>query len=272
MAASLEFTKMHGIGNDFVVIDCINREIDYDFSLLARVLCDRHFGIGADGLLIIQKSKQADAAMRIFNADGSEAQMCGNGIRCIAKYIYDHNINQSKTLTIDTFVGVKQLELHTGEDGKVDNVTVDMGKPNLYEQLECPLDTPYGRFNVIPVSMGNPHGVVFIPNIKLIDIPTIGSALENHSFWPNKANIEFVELISSNHLNQLTWERGVGETLACGTGACAAAAAAVASKRCEWPVKIKLAGGVLLIDFNPSNGHLLMTGAATSVFSGTYYI
>lgn len=271
MATRLDFIKMHGIGNDFVVIDCMNGENDYDYSTLAKAMCDRHFGVGADGLLVIQKSNIADAAMRIFNSDGSEAQMCGNGIRCIAKYIYDNCINRSKSLTIDTAAGIKQLELHTGKGGKVDSVTVDMGKPSLnYEQLECSLDTSYGRFNVIPVSMGNPHGVVFVPDLKLIDIPLIGSTLENHSFWSDKANIEFVELVSPHRLNQLTWERGVGETLACGTGACAAATAAVASRRCEWPVEIKLAGGVLSIDFNPSNGHLLMTGSTTSVFSGTY--
>lgn len=269
MARRLEFTKMHGLGNDFVVIDCMDGAENYDFASLAAALCDRHFGIGADGLLIITKSECADAAMRIFNADGTEAQMCGNGIRCIAKYIYDHNINRSLIPDIETAAGVKKLRLFTGDDGKIDHVTVDMGKPVLQTgNIEQTLTIPYGRFNVIPVSMGNPHGVVFVPELKHIDIPLIGSALENHEFWPDKANIEFVELISPNMLRQLTWERGVGETLACGTGACAAAAAAVVSGRCTWPVEIDLAGGKLSVDCDKANGNLLMTGAATSVYTG----
>ena len=254
---------MHGAGNDFVLID--GRDIaDTRLPEIARRLCDRHFGVGADGLLVISDSSCADIRMRIFNSDGSEAQMCGNGIRCVGKYIYDNLLNNSLRPTVETLAGNKTLELHIGESGKVETVTVDMGEAVLLSDSAVALTTDSGVFNVMPVSTGNPHGVVEVSDAETFEVAKIGPQLENHPYWPNKANIEFVTAQAPSALRQRTWERGVGETLACGTGACAAAFAMAASGRVDWPVKVVLPGGTLIID--KKDRHILMTGPASFVF------
>lgn len=261
----LHFTKMHGLGNDFVVIE---DRADTDYNTLARRLCDRHRGIGADGLIVIGKDAVADCRMRIFNADGSEAQMCGNGIRCVGKYIRDNGLCSSPTPVIATMSGHKKLCLKQGADGKVESVTVDMGLPETGAQYT--LGTPCGDFSVTEVSTGNPHGVAFVSDPSAIELGVAGPALECAEVWPQKANIEFAAVDTDRHtVYQRTWERGVGETEACGTGACATAAAAVATGRADYPVEVHLTGGVLLIDIDPHTNHLLMTGPAETVFTGT---
>ena len=265
----LAFHKMHGLGNDFIIVDCLNNPYNcLNFSALATKLCDRHYAIGADGLIAILPSDIADVRMRIFNSDGSEAQMCGNGIRCVGKYIFDNHIIPSLQPAIETAVGIKRLNLVIADDGKVSHATVNMGKAEFEQgEISRTLTTPYGKFNVIPVSTGNPHGVIFVNDLSHIDVQLIGPELENHPYWADRANIEFVEIASPHRFRQLTWERGAGQTLACGTGACASTAAAVASARCRWPIEVQLAGGTLSID-SDADGNILMTGPATYVFSG----
>lgn len=257
---------MHGAGNDFVVLDCRDA-VPEKVDGLARHLCDRHFGIGADGLLLICKSRIADFAMRIINADGSEAQMCGNGIRCIGKYIHDRGIKQDLKLTIETLGGIKTLALNAGDNGQVETVTVDMGEA-IIEKAAFEIKTASDSYDITAVSTGNPHGVVFTDDCNAIDIETCGPQLECHAYWPEKTNIEFVTVKSRHNICQRTWERGVGQTLACGTGAIAAATSAVARGLCDWPVSVKLDGGTLIIDRNPSDGHIYLTGPADEVFSG----
>ncbi|MCM1067269.1 MAG: diaminopimelate epimerase [Muribaculaceae bacterium] len=274
----MRFTKMHGIGNDFVVVDG-TQAAGRDLAQLARTLCDRRRGIGADGLIAILPSADADCRMRIFNADGSEAQMCGNGIRCVGKYLYErlgvHKLNPA----VSTMSGIKTLRLHVAGE-EVESVTVDMGRPVFDPPLvpvlfdgarmcEAPVTTPTGTFMLSAVSTGNPHGVVFANNLGTLDIATIGPMLEQHPVWPERANIEFVSVVDSHHIAQRTWERGVGETEACGTGACAAAIVAVDAGRADYPVEVSLTGGKLSIDVN-ADGHILMTGPAATSFDGEW--
>jgi len=269
MAKTIKFIKMHGLGNDFIVLDCLNQSEIHDPASLAIRFCDRHFGIGADGLLIILPSDTADIRMQIFNADGSEAQMCGNGIRCVAKYIYDNNINRSLNPSVETMSGIKRLKLSIDKNSTVKYVTVDMGKATLnYPDIESHLNTDIGPVAIIPVSTGNPHGVMFVDKLDDIDVAIAGPILENHPIWPERANIEFVEVVTPHSLKQLTWERGAGETLACGTGACAAATAAVSTGRCKWPVDVRLAGGIIRVDYDKDSDNTLITGPAEIVFSG----
>jgi len=278
---NIPFVKMHGLGNDFVYVDCMKSELD-NLPQLALDMSRRHTGIGADGIIAILPSDTADCRMRIFNADGSEAQMCGNGIRCVAKYIYDNKIVNKSTLTIETLSGLKTVDVHIGIDGLTDTVTVDMGTPVMApekvpvrhggtEMMEMPVHTSKGDVKVTAISMGNPHGVVFTDSFNGNIVTTLGPELETHDIWPEKANIEFVRVDSENTLSMRAWERGAGETMACGTGACAAAVAAVATGRAKWPLTVRLIGGNLLIDLDQSTGHILMTGPAVTVYSGTYY-
>ena len=264
--AQIAITKMHGAGNDFVLIERGNLTEDY-LPSLAISLCDRHFGIGADGMLVVSPSQLADVRMRIFNSDGSEAQMCGNGIRCVGKYLYDNNIISDLHPTVETLSGIKKLELHLDSTGLVDTVTVDMGPATLLSDDIVALTVQSGTFDTIPVSTGNPHCVIEVDDIDDFDVTTIGPQLENHPYWSEKANIEFITVESSDSIRQRTWERGAGETLACGTGACAAAFAMVKSARTDWPVKVKLPGGILII--NIKDDHLTMTGPAVKVFECT---
>lgn len=267
---NLPFIKMEGLGNDFVLLDCLKGNIPADAGALARRLCERRHGIGADGMLLVCPGKVCDARMRIFNADGSEAQMCGNGIRCVALFL--HRAGYPDEMEIATMAGVKRVRV-SGE-----MVTVDMGAP-VWEaesvpvrcetpvMLEADVDSGYGVLKVSAVSMGNPHGVVFTDHLIRYPVKRCGRALERHEIWPERANIEFVTVIDRHNITMRAWERGVGETKACGTGACAAAAVSVATGRADFPVEVRLPGGVLTID-SDAEGHIMMTGPARVSFEG----
>lgn len=255
---------MHGIGNDYVYVDCTKTQIDNP-QQLSREVSPRHTGIGADGLILILPSEKADFKMRIFNADGSEAMMCGNGSRCVGKYVYDHGLTDRTKLTLETLSGVKYLTLHISEaTGKVDNVTVDMGEPDLTQPEGLP-------DSLTAVSMGNPHAVMFL-NHQPDDAHVLGQGpeLERHPCFPDRANIEFAHVVSPSEIEMRVWERGSGETMACGTGACATAVAAAHRGLTGREVTIHLRGGDLHIVWDPATNHVLMTGPATEVFSGNF--
>ena len=271
---------MHGIGNDYVYIDCTTHTPDR-LEELSIEMSDRHTGVGGDGIILILPSEVADFKMRIFNADGSEAKMCGNGIRCVGKYVYDNGLTSKTEIAVDTNSGIKYLTLTPGTDGKIAEVTVDMGKPDLIaaqvpvkydgeKMIEAEVDTTTGgRLAVTAVSMGNPHGVIFYNN-ESPDVHVTGRELEIHPMWPDRANIEFAKVVSPTEINMRVWERGSGETMACGTGACATAVAAITTGRTERTVTIHLLGGDLTIFWNPDDNHVYMTGSATTVFTGIY--
>ncbi len=273
----LRFTKMHGIGNDYIYIDCTNGSPENP-EALSIFLSDRHKGIGGDGIILICPSDRADFKMRIFNADGSEAKMCGNGSRCVGKYVHDFGLTDKLQLTLETLSGVKYLTLHPDAAGNIESVTVDMGEPCL-EPEEIPVLADTNReisvaingatYLVTAVSMGNPHGVIFVDDLDKIDIHGLGRQLEINPMWPDRANIEFAEIIGPKEIKMRVWERGSGETQACGTGACATAVAAsllgLADKEA---VTVHLLGGDLQISQDPVTGHVLMAGPATTVFNG----
>lgn len=277
---TINFTKMHGIGNDYVYINCMERCPD-NLASLSREMSDRHCGIGGDGIILIMPSKVADFKMRIFNADGSEARMCGNGARCVAKYVYDNNLTHNHHVTLETLSGVKHLFLKPGQDDKVESVTVDMGTPVMEcslipvkhsadDFIEQPVLLKDGTtVKLTAVSMGNPHAVTFTDNLDF-DIETIGPELEAHPLFPDRANIEFARVVSPSLIEMRVWERGSGETMACGTGACATAVAAITAGLCNRRVTVKLLGGCLDIEWSPETGHVMMTGPATTVFTGQY--
>lgn len=277
---NIPFVKMNGLGNDFVYVDCMERPLD-NLPDLARQISRRHTGVGSDGIIAIMPGNGADCRMRIFNADGSEAQMCGNGIRCVAKYIYDNRLVNGNTISIETLSGIKTVEVHIGLDGLTDTVTVDMGAPCFEavnipvscvdeRMIDMPVEVDGKELRLTAVSMGNPHGVVFVDSFDGDIVSELGPKLENHPIWPEKANIEFVRIDDTHNLSMRAWERGAGETMACGTGACAAAAAAVATGRAQWPVTMRLIGGNLGLDLS-ADGHIMMTGPAVTEYSGTYY-
>lgn len=279
----IKFSKMQGIGNDYIYINCFEQTID-DPNTLSIKLSDRNFGIGGDGIVLINPSPIADCQMRIFNADGSEAKMCGNGIRCVGKFAYDKGLVNKKVITVDTLSGIKELTLFTDEDNKVSSVKVDMGEPILIPSL-IPLASEKDRFinepitvldesyHLTGVSMGNPHGIVFTSSVDALDLNTIGPAFEHHELFPDRVNTEFVEIIDSHTLKMRVWERGSGETLACGTGACAVVVAAVLNGICKQneEVCVKLKGGDLKINWLSTN-MVTMEGPATLVFDGTITI
>lgn len=276
----ISFTKMHGIGNDYIYINCMESVPDR-LPELAEEMSDRHFGVGGDGIVLICPSDKADFRMRMFNNDGSEARMCGNASRCIAKYVHDHKLTDKTCISLETLSGIKVLSLNMSPSGEVESVTVDMGEPELNAGLvpvrstaekmfEEPVATSCGEVRVTAVSMGNPHGVVFVDRIEDVPFETLGPELEKHSMWPDRANIEFLQIISPSEARMRVWERGTGETLACGTGACASAVAAALTGRCGREVTIHLRGGDLYIRW-ANNGHVMMTGGATEVFEGNYY-
>ncbi|MDE6198711.1 MAG: diaminopimelate epimerase [Muribaculaceae bacterium] len=277
----IPFTKMHGIGNDYIYINCLETPIDNP-SLLSIEMSPRHTSIGSDGIILICRSEIADFKMRIFNADGSEALMCGNGCRCVGKYVYDHNLTNKTELTLETLSGVKHLYLHVNKNtDKVNEVTVDMGSPSFNrsaiglnypqdEMIEARITTSLGEKAITGISMGNPHGVIFINTLDGFDITHIGPELENHSMWNDRANIEFAEVVDEHTIKMRVWERGSGETMACGTGACATAVAAIRTGRAVSPVTVKLLGGDLKISIEKSTGHVMMQGSATEVFTGIY--
>lgn len=278
----LQFTKMEGLGNDYVYIYCPDG-CPENLPGLARVMSDRHRGVGSDGIIVILPSEVADFKMRIFNADGSEARMCGNGARCVGKYVYDTRLTARKEVALETLSGVKRLWLHVGDDDRVDRVTVDMGLPSLLSKdipvksdadsvINSAIDLPDGRtVNVTAVSMGNPHAVVFVNDFDEFDIEKTGRFIECHEIFPDRANVEFVQVMDAERLRMRVWERGSGVTMACGTGACASLVAAVANGLSGRRSLLILDGGILEIEWDESTGHVLMTGPATKVFEGTYH-
>lgn len=262
----MRFTKMQGLGNDYVYLDC-TKSTPEDLPGLAVKVSDRHFGIGSDGLICICSSEKADFWMRMFNADGSEGEMCGNGIRCVGKFVYDKGLTAKTVVTVETLAGIKELQLIV-EEGKVSSVTVDMGVPEPGEPRTL---TVAGQdFLVYPVSMGNPHIVTFLREIKDLPLTELGPQFEHHPDFPNRINTEFIEVLDVSHLNMRVWERGSGETLACGTGACASAVAAFLVGKAEREVTVSLLGGELRIRWDEESGHIFMTGPAVTVFEGEW--
>lgn len=261
----MRFTKMEGLGNDYIYVNCME-EAPPNLPQLAQRLSDRHFGIGADGLICIRPGIYGDFTMEMFNADGSRGAMCGNGIRCVGKYVYDKGLTRKTCLTIDTDSGGRGLELRVIQ-GQVQQVTVDMGVATCKQGIRTRVKEKY--YTVFPVSVGNPHAVVFCDNPELISLEEEGPVLEHHSaFLPEGANVEFVSVPSPNRLNVRVWERGSGITLACGTGACAAFAAARKQGLCDFETTVALPGGELKLTQNRDTGHIMMTGPAYIAFEG----
>ncbi len=273
----MKFTKMQGCGNDYVYINCFQEKINNP-ETLAKLLSDRHFGIGGDGLILIKPSKAADCMMEMYNADGSQGEMCGNGIRCLAKYAYDYGIVNKTSISVETKAGIKELEL-TLEDNMVKMVTVDMGEPIVTPKeipaisdeeaiIDALIEVEGIPYTITAVSMGNPHGVVFVEDTKVIELEKIGPGFEHHPMFPNRVNTEFIQIVDKNTINMRVWERGSGETLACGTGACASVYAAILNGRTDDQVLVHLLGGDLTIFYNRADNHIYMTGPAEVVFDG----
>jgi diaminopimelate epimerase len=274
----MRFIKMHGIGNDYVYVDCFQESVKEPERLAVR-MSDRHFGVGGDGLILIMPSDKADARMRMFNADGSEAQMCGNGIRCVAKYVFESGICRQPEITVETLAGVLRLQLFAS-DGTVERVKVNMGMPRLRRQdipmlgdgervLSEKLTAGDRDFKVTCVSMGNPHCVIFVDTVEQFPVTLYGPLLEQHSQFPQRTNVEWIEWINRREIRQRTWERGSGETLACGTGACAATVASVLNGKTDRTVIVHLLGGDLEVEWAEDN-HVYMTGPAVEVFRGEW--
>jgi diaminopimelate epimerase len=288
----MQFTKMHGLGNDYVYIDCFNQPLPREPAALSRAISDRHFGVGSDGLILICRSEKADARMRMYNADGSEAEMCGNGIRCVARFLYDHNLVQKPVVTVETGRGVLTLQLQI-EGGVVKLVRVDMGVPIL-EAVKIPTTLPgprvlnypllyrpddpkcawFGSAGLDPrltcVSMGNPHAVLYCRDVSRVPLESVGPLLEHHEWFPRRINVHFVQIHGPAEVTMRTWERGSGVTLACGTGACAVAVAGALTERTQRKLTAHLPGGDLQLDWSESDKHVYMTGPAVEVFSGEW--
>ena len=273
----MKFTKMHGLGNDYVYVNCFEEKIDNP-PAVARFVSDRHFGIGSDGLIMINPSKTADFEMEMYNADGSRGEMCGNGIRCVAKYVYDYGLTDKTQISVETLGGIKYLDL-TVEDGKVSLVKVDMGKPELEADLipiisereqviDEPIEVDGKEYHMTGVSMGNPHAVIYVDDVKGLDLEKIGPKFENHERFPKRINTEFVHCIDRQTVEMRVWERGSGETLACGTGACAVAVSSILNNLTDTRVTVKLLGGDLQIEWDQKKNHVFMTGPAKVVFDG----
>ena len=273
----MKFTKMQGLGNDYIYLNCMD-ECPGDPQGLAKQLSDRHFGVGSNGLVLIMPSRVADIRMRMFNSDGSEAEMCGNASRCVGKYVYDNKIINKKTITMETLAGIKTLELTT-ENGKVSLVRVDMGEPVLKPAdipvksekdifLSEPVTVKGRTFSVTCVSMGNPHAVSYVDDAACFPLELYGPAMETNELFPRKINSEFVEILDRNTLKMRVWERGAGETLACGTGACAVLVASVLNGFCERKATVKLLGGDLTVEWSEKDNRVYMTGPAVKVFDG----
>jgi len=276
----MKFTKMHGAGNDYVYVNGFDEQIENP-AQLARQVSDRHFGIGSDGLILILPSKQADLRMRIYNADGSEAQMCGNGVRCVAKYAYDHNLVRKQQMNIETGAGVLSLQLFPGADGTIERARVNMGRPQLVRAALPMIGEPQARaidlaieaggvsYQATCLSMGNPHAVIYVEDVETFPLEQVGPLIENHAWFPERINAHFVQVLSPGEVRQRTWERGAGVTLACGTGASAVCVAGVLTGRTEASLLAHLAGGDLLLEWDKDE-HVYMTGPATEVFSGEW--
>jgi diaminopimelate epimerase len=271
---------MQGIGNDYVYIDCFAETVANP-SQLARAISDRHFGVGGDGLILIGRSEQADVRMQMFNADGSESQMCGNGIRCVAKYAFDHGLSANNPMRVETLAGIKTINLVPGGDGKVSAATVDMGEPIL-DPASVPVTIPQKRVVDLPVrtskhaflmtclSMGNPHAVIYVADVDAIELEKVGPELENSPLFPQRVNAHFVQVISPQEVRMRTWERGSGITLACGTGASAVCVAGVLTGKTGRQITAHLPGGDLQLEWRESNNHVYMTGPAVEVFNGDW--
>ena len=266
----IEFTKMHGLGNDYIYIDRTNSKNNIlrerDLPRVARYLSNRHFGIGGDGIILVEKSNIADFKMRIFNSDGSEAEMCGNGIRCFGKYVYEKGLIEKENINIETLAGIKKVKLIKNNDNKIEKIEVNMGIPRIYMKIDLKILDK--NLKIIPISMGNPHAVIFVDNIEKIDIDKYGPAIENNKYFPRKTNVEFVEILDRNLVKMRVWERGAKETYACGTGACAAVVAGNVNNLNKKQVKVLLKGGELEISWNKETKEIYMTGIATKVFEG----
>jgi len=265
----INFTKMHGLGNDYVFVDCTNnKNFIQNPSLLSQNISNRNFGIGSDGLILIEDSKVADFKMRIFNSDGSEAEMCGNGIRCVGKFVYDNHLTDKTSLEIETLSGIKKLELKV-RNHLVYSVSVCIGKYEVSDEIKLNINDK--SFVVNPVSVGNPHAVIFLNNLSDFQIEKYAPFIENHKIFPNKTNVEFVQIISSNYIKVKVWERGSGSTLACGTGACASSAIAFSKKFIYKNCTVELPGGLLQTYIDEKTNNIYLSGSATTVFNGTYF-
>jgi len=273
----MKFTKMHGAGNDYIYVNCMEQCVENP-SGVAKFVSDRHFGIGSDGLVLILPSEKADFRMRMFNSDGSEAEMCGNAVRCVGKYVYDNGLTDEKVVKVETLAGIKILDM-TVENDKVILVKVDMGEPILQPAkipvnsgkelfISEPVDLDGQIYKVTCVSMGNPHAVTYVENVDSFPLETVGPRMETHTLYPRKINAEFVQIIDRNTLKMRVWERGAGETLACGTGACAVLVASVLNGVSERKATVRLLGGDLFIEWNEKDNHVYMTGPAVKVYDG----
>ena len=273
----MKFTKMHGIGNDYVYVNCFEESVKNPAEV-SKFVSDRHFGIGSDGLILISPSAIADFRMNIYNADGSQAEMCGNSIRCVAKYVYDYGLTDKTEISVETLAGIKYLRLQV-ENGKVASVEVNMGAPILEPKeipvtveespvVNVPVEVKGKIYHMTCVSMGNPHAIIFMNNVKDLDIAAIGPYFENHTVFPKRTNTEFVEVLDRNTVNMRVWERGSDETLACGTGACATTVACILNDKTENEVTVHLLGGDLKIRWDREANQVYMTGPATVVFDG----
>lgn len=273
----MKFTKMQGIGNDYVYVNCFEEKVE-DPSALAIQVSDRHFGIGSDGLILICPSEVADCEMAMYNADGSRGEMCGNGVRCVGKYMYDYGLTDKTKITVETLAGIKTLQLFV-ENGKVAKVRVDMGSPILTpaeipvvaegdKAVDEPILVDGKEYHMTCVSMGNPHCVVFMDDVENFEIEKTGPLFENYKDFPKRINTEFVKVIDEHTLQMRVWERGSGETLACGTGACATAVAAILNEHCNGEILIHLLGGDLKIEWDKETNHVFMTGPAAISFEG----
>ncbi|WP_077611558.1 diaminopimelate epimerase [Clostridium sp. Marseille-P2415] len=267
----MKFTKMQGIGNDYVYINCFEETVE-DPAELSKKVSDRHFGIGSDGLILICPSEIADCCMRMFNADGSESQMCGNGIRCVGKYVYDRHLVEKTEFDVETKAGIKHLKV-AEEHGKAVRITVDMGVPEITSQVPEPICIDGREYEFIGISMGNPHAIYYMDHIDSLDLESMGPAFENHERFPERTNSEFIEVVNRNYIRMRVWERGSGETWACGTGATASAVASSLSGRTLDTVEVELKGGNLVIHWDrEGSGHVFMTGPAVEVFEGEFEI
>lgn len=274
----LQFTKMQGCGNDYVYVNGFTQRIEQDKKKnVVIALSDRHFGIGSDGVIFINPSDIADFEMEMFNADGSRAEMCGNGIRCVAKYVYDHKMTDRTEFTIESFGKIKQISV-TAKDGKAQLIRVDMGEPELASDkipvisdmekvIDAPIEADGRTFRMTCVSMGNPHAVIF-EDPDTVGLEQIGSLIENHRLFPKRTNTEFVKVIDRQNVRMRVWERGTGETLACGTGCCATAVACILNGLTDRKVTVHVLGGDIVVEWDEKDNHIYMTGPAVTVFSG----
>lgn len=275
----MKFTKMHGIGNDYIYVNGFKEQIENPTEFAIK-WSDRHKGIGSDGLVLILPSTYCDFRMQMLNADGSEAEMCGNASRCIGKYVYDNGLTDKTDLTLETLSGIKKLKLFLDGDNSVESVTVDMGEPIL-ESGQVPVVFEKStvlnemiqfnstlQYRITCVSMGNPHAVIFTKNIDKLNLPKIGPIIENATIFPRKTNVEFIEILSTDRIKMRVWERGSGETQACGTGACASVVAGILNGFTDRKTTVELLGGELIIEWNAFDNHVYLTGSATTVFEG----